>query len=107
MFNFDVSSNKQSRNLLEHNFRSSVNFINKQAEPLSLTLTILQRIGGSKFNIGIDLTFNAIKQVRKIGWKKDAPDYRDVDDGLCWCCYCMDKRCRLYKELFMIKRGKD
>ena len=44
----------------------------------------------ASFNIslGIDFTFNTIKNVKKVNWKEDAPWFREISDGLSWMCYC-------------------
>jgi hypothetical protein len=39
-------------------------------------------------SLGIDFTFNTIKNVKKVSWKEDAPWYREITDGLSWICYC-------------------
>jgi len=39
-------------------------------------------------SLGIDFTFNTIKNVKKVNWKEDAPWYREISDGFCWLCYC-------------------
>ena len=39
-------------------------------------------------SLGIDFTFNTIKNVKKVNWKEDAPWFREISDGLSWICYC-------------------
>ena len=34
-----------------------------------------------------------------------APWYREISDGFCWLCYCMNDQCDAYKELVVINRG--
>jgi hypothetical protein len=41
-----------------------------------------------KIAMGIDFTFNTIKNVKKVNWKDDAPWFREITDGFCWLCYC-------------------
>lgn len=41
-----------------------------------------------QLSVGIDFTFNNIKNVKKVTWKSDAPWYREVTDGFCWLAYC-------------------
>jgi hypothetical protein len=38
--------------------------------------------------LSIDLTFNTIKDVYKVGWQDDAPWFREISDGFCWIVYC-------------------
>ena len=39
----------------------------------------------------IDLTFNSIKEVKKVSWKDSAPWFREIEDGFCWVAYCKNK----------------
>jgi hypothetical protein len=41
-----------------------------------------------KLSVGIDFTFNTIKNVKKVQWKDEAPWFREVSDGFCWLAYC-------------------
>lgn len=56
-------------------------------------------------SLGIDFTFNTIKNVKKVTWKQDAPWYREITDGMCWLCYCQNQRCIAYKQLVVINKG--
>lgn len=38
--------------------------------------------------VGIDFTFNTIKDVKKVSWKESAPWFREINDGFCWLAYC-------------------
>jgi len=44
----------------------------------------------TKKSLGIDFTFNTIKDVKKVSWKESAPWYREICDGFCWLAYCMN-----------------
>jgi len=59
----------------------------------------------SKLSLGIDFSFNIIKNVKKVGWKDSAPWYREVSDGLSWLCYCRNAKCDIANELFIVHRG--
>ena len=50
-----------------------------------------------KLSLGIDFTFNTIKNVKKVNWKDDAPWFREITDGFCWLCYCQSPKCMAYK----------
>jgi len=56
-------------------------------------------------SLGIDFTFNTIKNVKKVAWKDDAPWYREISDGLCWLCYCHNAKCPAHKQLVVINKG--
>lgn len=53
----------------------------------------------------VDFTFNQLRDVKKVGWKNDVPWYCEVDDGLNWFGYCLNRRCHAHKELFIVNRG--
>ena len=51
-----------------------------------------------KVSLGIDFTFNTIKNVKKVNWKEEAPWYREISDGFCWLAYCYNEQCPLAFE---------
>ena len=60
--------------------------------------------------LGIDFTFNTIKNVKKVSWKEEAPWYREILDGFCWLGYCHNTNMKqeLYVKAEMRARfGKD
>ena len=59
-----------------------------------------------KVSLGIDFTFNTIKNVKKVTWKEEAPYYREISDGFCWLAYCYNEQCPLaFGQLVVINRG--
>ena len=56
-------------------------------------------------SLGIDFTFNTIKNVKKVNWKEDAPWYREITDGLSWLCYCHNPKCPAFKQLVVVNKG--
>ena len=50
-----------------------------------------------QISLGIDFTFNTIKNVRKVTWKNESPWYREIQKGFSWFCYCMNKDCTVYR----------
>jgi len=60
--------------------------------------------GSFQVSLGIDFTFNTIKNVKKVGWKEDAPWYREISDGLCWICYCQNPKCAAFKQMVVVNR---
>jgi hypothetical protein len=43
--------------------------------------------------VGLDFTFNALRNVHRVGWQNDAPFFREITDGLSWFAYCKNKGC--------------
>ena len=56
-----------------------------------------QQINSPQISLGIDFTFNTIKNVQKVLWKNDCPWYREIKDGFSWFCYCLNKKCEVYR----------
>ena len=56
-------------------------------------------------SLGIDFTFNTIKNVKKVNWKNEAPWYREITDGFCWLCYCQNPKCEGFQQLVVINKG--
>jgi len=75
------------------------------SRPFEISLFVRKGVKG-KLSLGIDFTFNTIKNVKKVTWKKTAPWYREVSDGLSWFCYCRNAKCSIANELFIINKGK-
>jgi hypothetical protein len=55
--------------------------------------------------VGLDFTFNALRNVHRVGWQQDAPFFREITDGLSWFAYCKNMKCQAFKQLFSISRG--
>ena len=69
----------------------------QQIRPASHNLELFKSYGDNlshgerifkKLSVGIDFTFNTIKDVKKVTWKEDAPWFREITDGFCWIAYC-------------------
>lgn len=55
--------------------------------------------------VGLDFTFNALRNVHRVGWQSDAPFFREISDGLSWFAYCKLRGCKAYRQLFVVTRG--
>jgi hypothetical protein len=58
-----------------------------------------------KVSVGLDFTFNALRNVHRVGWKPDAPWYREITDGMSWFAYCKNQSCQAFKSMFVISKG--
>jgi hypothetical protein len=43
--------------------------------------------------------------VKKVPWRDEAPWFREIQDGFCWLCYCMNNKCEAFNQLVVINRG--
>ncbi len=75
------------------------------SRPFEINLFVRKGVLKGKLSLGIDFSFNTIKNVKKVGWKESAPWYREVTDGLAWFCYCRNVRCELANDLFIVNKG--
>jgi hypothetical protein len=57
-----------------------------------------------RVSVGLDFTFNALRNVHRVEWKPEAPDYSQVTDGLTWFAYCKNPKCKIYKKLFTVAK---
>ena len=73
------------------------------SRPFEIHLNV-RRLKG-KLALGIDFSFNSIKNVKKTNWKPTAPPHREVTDGLSWICYCRNLACPISNEMFIVNRG--
>ena len=74
------------------------------SRPFEISLFVRKGDKG-KISLGIDFSFNLIKNIKKVGWKQAAPWYREVSDGLSWFCYCRNVKCEIANELFIVHKG--
>jgi len=74
--------------------------------PRTINLKLVKRKGHSNsLSFGLDFSFNYLKTLTKIKFNNDAPDFREVDDGMCLICYCRNPKCPIYKEMFIQNLG--
>lgn len=59
----------------------------------------------NKLSVGLDFTFNTLRNVHRVPWKEDAPWFREVADGMTWFAYCKNTKCKALKQLFTVSRG--
>jgi|Transcript_26337 hypothetical protein len=62
----------------------------KSLNSVNMSTSIIASSSGKK-ELGIDFTFNTIKDVKKVSWKDSAPWYREIYDGFCWLAYCQNE----------------
>lgn len=61
----------------------------------------LIRKGRRRCSIGIDFSFNLLKNIKKLDFVDEAPSFREASDGLNIFCYCKNKHCKICDELFV------
>lgn len=69
----------------------------KSFNSVNMSTSIIATSG--KKPLGIDFTFNTIKDVKKVNWKESAPWYREIYDGFCWLAYCNNET--LSREMYL------
>ena len=55
--------------------------------------------------MGMDFRFNQLRQVMKVQCQEEAPWFREVQDGLNWFAYCVNSKCKAFKQLVVSNRG--
>ena len=60
-----------------------------------------QLAGGS-----IDLSFNTIKDIKKVSWQNEAPWFREIEDGFCWVAYCTNKDLQSQEVFEAVQRAE-
>lgn len=65
----------------------------------------LIRKGNKKCSIGIDFSFNLLKNINKINFSEEAPSFREASDGLNLICYCRNNCCRIQNDMFVYCLG--
>ena len=50
-----------------------------------------------KISVGLDFTFNTLRNVKRVPWSEEAPWFREVSDGLNWLGYCKNPECAAHR----------
>ena len=56
-------------------------------------------------HIGLNFRFNYLKEVHKISFDENAPNYCECSDGINLFIFCFNKECYLYNKYFVINIG--
>jgi hypothetical protein len=99
--------------LVDYNLKDPEDGLNQTFEEANATTTsrpfeirlFRRQTARGKFALGLDCSFNAMKDVKKVSWHSAAPSHREVTDGVSWFCYCRNARCPIANELFIISKG--
>ena len=68
-------------------------------------LLIIKNDVSSSEQIGLNFRFNYLKDVSKISFNKNAPEYCEYSDGINLFAFCFNQECLLYKKYFVINLG--
>ena len=71
---------------------------------LHFLLTIKNEIGSSE-QIGLNFRFNYFKDVSKISFDKNAPEYCECSDGINLFVFCFNQECLLFNKYFAVNLG--
>jgi len=71
---------------------------------LHFLLTIKNEIGSSE-QIGLNFRFNYFKDVSKISFDKNAPEYCECSDGINLFVFCFNQECLLFNKYFVVNLG--
>lgn len=68
-------------------------------------LLIIKNDIGSSEQIGLNFRFNYLKDVSKISFNKNAPNYCECSDGINLFAFCFNQHCFLYNKYFVVHLG--
>ena len=66
---------------------------------------LLFRKSGKKITMGIDFSFNILKNLKKIPFYPKAPSYCEASDGLNIFFNCKNTKCKIFDEIFVRNFG--
>lgn len=101
--NFSTAAKNDENSILNASHFDSTTQNNFQSEKF-LRIQLIRK-GRRRCSIGIDFSFNILKDIKKIEFVEDAPSYREASDGLNIFCYCKNKTCKIFDELFVAHIG--
>lgn len=97
------------KNSLNRQTRSPINEQTLSTGDISsprVTKLKLLRKNNKGLCLGLDFSFNYMKNLQKMNWDNIAPSFREIEDGLSIICYCMNENCKLYNQMFVENLGK-
>ena len=97
-------SDRKTLNDLITFFYPIQNYNNNLKYTLHFLLTIKNDIGSSE-QIGLNFRFNYLKDVSKISFNKNAPEYCECSDGINLFAFCFNQECILYNKYFVVNLG--
>ena len=68
-------------------------------------LLIIKNNMGSSEQIGLNFRFNYLKEVNKISFDNNAPEYCECSDGINLFVFCFNQECILYNKYFVVNLG--
>ena len=86
-------------------FDGSIDYTDTSS-PRLLKLKLITKQSKSKFKLGLDFSFNYLKSLKKVDWDDSAPTNREITDGLFLICYCQNKECEIFNQMFVHNLGK-
>ena len=93
-FFFPIQNNNNNSNNNSNNIKYTLHFL----------LTIKNDVGSSE-QIGLNFRFNYLKDVSKISFNKNAPEYCECSDGINLFAFCFNQECLLYNKYFVVNLG--
>ena len=93
-----------STSVLNKEDLSNLNISNFDNNNNTLKIQLILK-GQRKCLIGIDFSFNILKDIKKIGFNEEAPSFREASDGMNIFCYCKSKNCKIFEEMFVKNIG--
>ena len=87
-----------------NNNNNNSNNSNNIKYTLHFLLTIKNDVGSSE-QIGLNFRFNYLKDVSKISFNKNAPEYCECSDGINLFAFCFNQECLLYNKYFVVNLG--
>lgn len=76
------------------------------SSPRITKLKLLRKKTNKSIGLDLDFSFNYMKNLQKMNWENRAPSFREIEDGLSMICYCTNKNCYIYNQMFVQNLGK-
>ena len=102
--NTPFSERKTLNDIISFFFPKQSNNNNNIKYTLHFLLTIKNDVGSSE-QIGLNFRFNYLKDVSKISFNKNAPEYCECSDGINLFAFCFNQECLLYNKYFVVNLG--
>lgn len=101
----NLNGSEMNNNNINNNNENRNEFYNKNFNSTILKIQFIRK-GNRRCSIGIDFSFNILKDIKKIEFSDQAPSFREASDGLNILCYCKNRNCKIFEQLFVENKGK-
>ena len=95
---------KNMNDIIDYFYHCETTDIKKFKYNIHFLLTIINEYKMSE-QIGLNFKFNYLKEINKISFNENAPNYCECSDGINLFYFCINKDCNIFNKYFVVNIG--